>query len=163
MNTNINLPDIAHLQQVANELFKALPNAFPKEISLNPSPAEHPRATKVAETLLNGFNGLNEDGLPIHDYDVIAGQTAITPPYTAPSLGNGSSLDAIPLGINSLGTNPLGNTTLKDIPLVENPTSLFPLNNATFGSIPNTLPAVGGVGASPSAFLKQAQVILLMP
>lgn len=152
MNTNINLPDIAHLQQVANELFKALPNEFPKEISLNPSPAEHPRATKVAETLLNGFNGLNEDGLPIHDYDVIAGQTAITPPYTAPSLGNGSSLDAIPLGINSLGINPLGNTTLKDIPLVENPTSLFPLNNATFGSIPNTLPAVGGVGASPSAF-----------
>lgn len=55
MSTNINnngLPNIDDLQHLANELFKALPNEFPKEISLSPDKAEHPRATKIAETFL---------------------------------------------------------------------------------------------------------------
>ncbi len=55
MSTNINnngLPNIDDLQNLANELFKALPNEFPKEISLSPDKAEHPRATKIAETIL---------------------------------------------------------------------------------------------------------------
>jgi cysteine desulfurase/selenocysteine lyase len=56
MSTNTNnsdLPNIDELQLLANELFKALPNEFPKEISLSPDKAEHPRATKIAETLLH--------------------------------------------------------------------------------------------------------------
>lgn len=56
MSTNTNpdgLPNIDDLQFLANELFSALPNEFPKEISLSPDRAEHPRATKIAETLLH--------------------------------------------------------------------------------------------------------------
>lgn len=56
MSTNINnngLPNIDDLQLLANELFKALPNEFPKEISLSPDKSEHPRATKLAETILH--------------------------------------------------------------------------------------------------------------
>ncbi|KAF2333595.1 family 2A encapsulin nanocompartment cargo protein cysteine desulfurase [Flavobacterium ginsenosidimutans] len=57
INTNINgLPNIEDLQNLANELFSALPNEFPKEISLSPDKSEHPRATKIAETLLNAGN-----------------------------------------------------------------------------------------------------------
>lgn len=59
MSTNINnngLPNIDDLQNLANELFKALPNEFPKEISLSPDKAEHPRATKIAETILHAGN-----------------------------------------------------------------------------------------------------------
>ncbi|MET0946515.1 MAG: family 2A encapsulin nanocompartment cargo protein cysteine desulfurase [Flavobacterium sp.] len=54
INTNKNgLPNIDDLQNLANELFQTLPNEFPKEISLSPDKAEHPRATKIAETLLH--------------------------------------------------------------------------------------------------------------
>ena len=55
MNTNTNngLPDIDDLQNLANELFRTLPNEFPKEISLSPDKNEHPRAAKIAETLLH--------------------------------------------------------------------------------------------------------------
>ncbi|SHG29870.1 family 2A encapsulin nanocompartment cargo protein cysteine desulfurase [Flavobacterium johnsoniae] len=59
MSTNINnngLPNIDDLQNLANELFKALPNEFPKEISLSPDKAEHPRAAKIAETILHAGN-----------------------------------------------------------------------------------------------------------
>lgn len=59
MSTNINnngLPNIDDLQNLANELFKTLPNEFPKEISLSPDKAEHPRATKIAETILHTGN-----------------------------------------------------------------------------------------------------------
>lgn len=59
MSTNISnngLPNIDDLQNLANELFKALPNEFPKEISLSPDKAEHPRATKIAETILHAGN-----------------------------------------------------------------------------------------------------------
>lgn len=59
MSTNINnngLPNIDDLQNLANELFKTLPNEFPKEISLSPDKAEHPRATKIVETILHTGN-----------------------------------------------------------------------------------------------------------
>lgn len=59
MSTNINnngLPNIDDLQNLANELFKALPNEFPKEISLSPDKAKHPRAVKIAETILHAGN-----------------------------------------------------------------------------------------------------------
>lgn len=67
MSTNINhqgLPNINDLQNLANELFKALPNEFPKEISLSPDHKEHPRATKIAETLLHTANIGNLDPIP---------------------------------------------------------------------------------------------------
>lgn len=68
MSTNINhngLPNIDDLQHLANELFKALPNEFPKEISLSPDKAEHPRATKIAETFLQTGNIGALDQIPL--------------------------------------------------------------------------------------------------
>lgn len=59
MSTNINnngLYNVDDLQHIANELFKTLPNEFPKEISLSPDLNDHPRATKVVETLLSAGN-----------------------------------------------------------------------------------------------------------
>ncbi|MCI9846714.1 family 2A encapsulin nanocompartment cargo protein cysteine desulfurase [Flavobacterium pectinovorum] len=59
MSTNINnngLYNVDDLQHIANELFKALPNEFPKEISLSPDHNDHPKATKVVETLLSAGN-----------------------------------------------------------------------------------------------------------
>src|ERR1700756_3806872 len=73
INTNHNgLPNIEDLQNLANELFRSLPNEFPKEISLSPDRNEHPRATKIAETLLNAGNlsGNNATPLPFQDVAV---------------------------------------------------------------------------------------------
>lgn len=150
MNTNINssnLPNIEDLQYIANELFKALPNEFPKEISLNPSPSEHPRATKIAETLLNGFGQVESIGLPISNYDTIIGQTGFAPPAASPNLGG------IPLGISPIGVNPLGNTPLGEIPLGGGSAGSFPFNDSSLSSfpsvgIPQTPPSIGGLGAS---------------
>lgn len=56
-NTNNNgLYNVDDLQHIANELFKALPNEFPKEISLSPDHNDHPKATKIVETLLSAGN-----------------------------------------------------------------------------------------------------------
>jgi len=56
-NTNNNgLYNVDDLQHIANELFKTLPNEFPKEISLSPDLNDHPKATKVVETLLSAGN-----------------------------------------------------------------------------------------------------------
>lgn len=68
MSTNINnngLPNIDDLQNLANELFKALPNEFPKEISLSPDKTEHPKATKIAETILQTGHVDPLDQLPL--------------------------------------------------------------------------------------------------
>lgn len=68
MSTNINnngLPNIDDLQNLANELFKALPNEFPKEISLSPDKSEHPKATKIAETILQTGHVDSLDQIPL--------------------------------------------------------------------------------------------------
>lgn len=68
MSTNISnngLPNIDELQNLANELFKALPNEFPKEISLSPDKTEHPKATKIAETILQTGHVDPLDQLPL--------------------------------------------------------------------------------------------------
>ncbi len=54
-NTN-NLPDVGELQHLANQLFKALPEDVPKEISLDPY--EHPRATALAQSVSGGASTL---------------------------------------------------------------------------------------------------------
>jgi len=100
INTNNNgLPNIEDLQLLANELFSALPNEFPKEISLSPDRNEHPRATKVAETFLNtgNFSGHNPAALPLQD--VPASPTAL-PAFggfgAAPTVANyGSGASAL--------------------------------------------------------------------
>ncbi|KRB58033.1 family 2A encapsulin nanocompartment cargo protein cysteine desulfurase [Flavobacterium sp. Root186] len=79
MSTNINnngLPNIDDLQNLANELFKALPNEFPKEISLSPDKAEHPRATRIAETILHAGNVDQFGQIPV----VSPSSTTLAPP-----------------------------------------------------------------------------------
>ncbi|WP_343694866.1 family 2A encapsulin nanocompartment cargo protein cysteine desulfurase [Flavobacterium sp.] len=92
MSTNINnngLPSIDDLQNLANELFKALPNEFPKEISLSPDKSEHPRATKIAETILHAGN-LDQFGqIPV-----------VSPSSTSPSPPAFSGFGASPSVIN---------------------------------------------------------------
>ena len=68
MSTNTNntgLYNIDDLQHLANELFKTLPNEFPKEISLSPDRKEHPRATKIAETLLQAGSFNTPETIPL--------------------------------------------------------------------------------------------------
>jgi cysteine desulfurase/selenocysteine lyase len=86
INTNENgLPNIDDLQNLANELFQTLPNEFPKEISLSPDKAEHPRATKIAETLLH------------------AGGANIIAPFPTQ---NPSNVQPFPTSFSGLGTSP---------------------------------------------------------
>ncbi len=88
MNTNTNdngLPNIDDLQHLANELFKTLPNEFPKEISLSPDRTEHPRAAKVVETFLQTGN-LGSGDPPL------SSQSAVNTPSALPAFsGFGAS------------------------------------------------------------------------
>ncbi|OXB01864.1 segregation protein B [Flavobacterium oncorhynchi] len=85
-NTNDNgLPNIDDLQHLANELFKTLPNEFPKEISLSPDRTEHPRAAKVVETFLQTGN-LGSGDPPL------SSQSAVNTPSALPAFsGFGAS------------------------------------------------------------------------
>ena len=95
MSTNINntaLPNIDDLERLANELFSALPNEFPKEISLSPNASEHPRAVKIAETLLaTGNLGGVETVFPVSNHDTLLGQSGFAPLATP-------SVSASPIG-----------------------------------------------------------------
>lgn len=102
MSININndgLPNIDDLQLLANELFKALPNEFPKEISLSPDRNEHPRALKIAETLLNTGNsgGGNITSVPSQNIaNVPAAPSAFSGFGASPSVANyGSGASAL--------------------------------------------------------------------
>jgi len=84
--TGTGLPDIADLEKLANELFSALPNEFPKEISLSPNTSEHPRATKIAETLLAAGNlGGVDAAFPVSNHDTLLAQSGFAPLTTAVS------------------------------------------------------------------------------
>nr|WP_199002319.1 family 2A encapsulin nanocompartment cargo protein cysteine desulfurase [Flavobacterium sp. ASV13] len=102
MSININndgLPNIDDLQLLANELFRALPNEFPKEISLSPDRNEHPRALKIAETLLNTGNsgGGNITSVPSQNIaNVPAAPSAFSGFGASPSVANyGSGASAL--------------------------------------------------------------------
>lgn len=108
-NTN-NLPDVGELQHLANQLFKALPEDAPKEISLDPY--EHPRATALAQSLSGGAstlplgsfsNGLVPQGItqpPASPVGALATPPAVTGVgITAPSIP-GADQDYFNLGFN---------------------------------------------------------------
>jgi cysteine desulfurase / selenocysteine lyase len=128
-SNNIGLPNIEDLQHLANELFNALPNEFPKEISLSPDHNEHPRATKIAETLLSAVNlGQAETVFPISNHDTLLAQSGFGPapipnspktsldfPQSPPSMGGfGGSPSVASYGnIGSFGVTP---NSFSDIP-----------------------------------------------
>lgn len=93
INTNENgLPNIDELQNLANELFQTLPNEFPKEISLSPDRAEHPRATKIAETLLHGGGANIITPFPTQTpLNVQPGPTSFSGFGVSPTIANQSS------------------------------------------------------------------------
>jgi cysteine desulfurase/selenocysteine lyase len=107
INTNnTGLPSTDDLQKLANELFSTLPNEFPKEISLSPNASDHPRATKIAETLLAARNlGGIETVFPASHHDAVLAQTGYAPlaTPTAPSNPLGSPK---PLSFGGFGGSP---------------------------------------------------------
>jgi cysteine desulfurase/selenocysteine lyase len=108
INTNnTGLPSIDDLQHLANELFSALPNEFPKEISLSPNQSEHPRATKIAETLLAAGNlGGATTVFPIHNYDTVLAQSGFVPLATPVVPSNPIGLPQAPLSFGGFGGSP---------------------------------------------------------
>jgi cysteine desulfurase/selenocysteine lyase len=143
MSTNINnteLPNIGDLQHLANELFSALPNEFPKEISLSPNQSEHPRATKIAETLLAAGNlgGVNSV-FPVSNHDTLLAQSGFVPlaaqvvlssplgvQQSPPAFGGfGGSPSAAQYGnLGNFGTSPASIQTENDIN-INNPQTGF--------------------------------------
>ena len=164
MSTNTNnagLPNIDDLQHLANELFKALPNEFPKEISLSPNKSEHPRATKIAETLFAAGNlGGIEAVFPIHNNDTVLAQSGFAPLASSVLPSNPIGLPQTPLSFGGFGGSPsvaqYGNltdfashsNTFSDskIENISQISELNVLNNEGF-----TPKSVAGSGASPEA------------
>ncbi|KQO25027.1 segregation protein B [Flavobacterium sp. Leaf82] len=119
INTNNNgLPNIEDLQFLANELFRTLPNEFPKEISLSPDRNEHPRATKIAETILNSGN-LSDNNTPFSLQNLAIAPSA--PPAfsgfgASPTVANyGSGASALYPNAGA-GFDPQSGTSLSGIP-----------------------------------------------
>jgi cysteine desulfurase / selenocysteine lyase len=145
MNTNIELPDIQALENLANEIFKALPNEFPKEISLNPT--EHPKAKGIAETVLGQFN---DQHIPKNEHNNF---------HAAPGIG----VDAHQLpdhsflpssGVSGAGTTPFNLAKASSIDY-RNPGNTNIQNSSNPGAARSSY-SVAGSGASPS-YLKQEE------
>jgi cysteine desulfurase/selenocysteine lyase len=154
MSTNTsNLPDVQELQRIANQLFKALPEEAPKEISLDPY--KHPRAAALAQsvsgggaTLPLGFfsNGLAPQEItqptasPVSPAGVLA-----TPPSLA---GAGISTPGVP-GVNQDHFKPGFN--LAGIDYTPGNSSYIQDHNDKKAFHNGQVPAsVAGSGASPS-------------
>lgn len=147
MNTNIEnqtgLPDIDALQNFANQLFKALPNEAPKEISLDPT--EHPRAKAFVGSLLD--NNFNQSADSFTQ-------------FTTPSIPN-NPLNGVqsPSALSGFGASPsvlsFGKELDVNFGILENPLS-GQQNSTSYngynGQVPNS---VAGSGVSPS-YLKQS-------
>ena len=169
MSTNINtagtgLPNIDDLEKLANELFSALPNEFPKEISLSPNASEHPRATKIAETLLAAGNlGGIEAAFPVSNHDTLAGQSGFAPLATPAIAASPIGSVQTPPSFGGFGGSPsvaqygkspefAGYSNAFSDSSIENISQLGDLNlgiNEGFVSAP-----VAGNGTSPSAILQ---------
>jgi len=162
INTNnTGLPSIDDLEKLANELFSALPNEFPKEISLSPNTSEHPRATKIAETLLAAGNlGGVEAAFPVSHHDTLAGQSGLAPLATPAVSASPIGSVQTPPSFGGFGGSPSvvqygkapafgGYSNAFSDPTIENISQLGDLNldtNQGFASAP-----VSGNGADPYA------------
>jgi cysteine desulfurase/selenocysteine lyase len=164
MSTNTNtagLPNIDDLETLANELFSALPNEFPTAISLSPNASEHPRATKIAETLLVAGNlGRVEAAFPVSNHDTLIGQSGFAPLATPAVATSPIGSVQTPPSFGGFGGSPSvvqygkapafgGYSNAFSDPTIENISQLndFNLNiNEGFTSAP-----VSGVGTDSSA------------
>lgn len=161
INTNTaGLPDIGDLEKLANELFSALPNEFPTAISLSPNASEHPRATKIAETLLSaGSLGGVDAAFPVSNHDTLAGQSGLAPLATPAVSASPIGSVQTPPSFGGFGGSPSvtqygkapafgGYHNAFSDPSIENISQLDDLNldvNQGFASAP-----AAGNGTSPS-------------
>lgn len=139
MNTNTDLPDIQDLEKLANELFKALPNELPTEVSLDPS--KHPRARAMADSVLNKKSQFIPDPLSfqaVPDQGLQGRQPTVT---SAPSYA-------------ASGTNPSQLASTSGYTTNEKDT--FNIEKSNQSKSPVIPPSVAGSGASPS-YLKQGE------
>jgi cysteine desulfurase/selenocysteine lyase len=163
MSTNINntgLPKIDDLEKLANELFSALPNEFPTAISLSPNASEHPRATKIVETLLGTGNlGGVETVFPVSNHDTFVAQSGFAPLATPAVSASPIGSVQTPPSFGGFGGSPSvaqygkapgfsGYSNAFSDPTIENISQLNDFNldiNEGFASAP-----VAGNGTSPS-------------
>lgn len=173
MNINTNqqegllqgLPSVEALQQLANDIFKALPNEFPKEISLNPQ--DHPKANHFAERLYETLqpNSVANTGFGVSpsafqhgsvfqpvDSNALQPQTSLPDPHFAnpaaqPSFsGIGVSSSALP-NIGSIDTkSPLANTLPFDLDF----SNILPSIN-TYSQVPPITTSLP-IGVNESSF-----------
>jgi cysteine desulfurase/selenocysteine lyase len=145
MSTNINnngLPNIDDLQNLANELFKTLPNEFPKEISLSPDKTEHPRATKIAETFLQAGNANSIAPIPTQSpLNVQPASTPFSGFGVSPSIASYGNMGASALYPNAgAGFDPKQGTSSSGVPEnnalnIDNPqTGFYDINLKNDGS-----------------------------
>ena len=173
MNINTNqqegllqgLPSVEALQQLANDIFKALPNEFPKEISLNPQ--DHPKANHFAERLYETLqpNSVANTGFGVSpsafqhgsvfqpvDSNAFQPQTSLPDPHFANSVaqpsfsGIGASSSALP-NIGSIDAkSPLANTLPFDLDFG----NILPSIN-TYSQVP-PIPTSLPIGVNESSF-----------
>ncbi|MDR6197642.1 family 2A encapsulin nanocompartment cargo protein cysteine desulfurase [Siphonobacter sp. SORGH_AS_0500] len=118
------IPDAAVLQDIANQLFKALPEEVPKDFSLDP--ATHPKAWGVVEHVLGGN---------------------IPSKIEIPAVNPVSAVQT-PTAFGGFGGSPTGVSSLTGfVPAIENVASPSAVNPPYTSGIPNS---VAGSGASPS-------------
>lgn len=136
MNTNssnIGLPNIEDLQRLANELFSALPNEFPKEISLSPDHNEHPRATKIAETILSAGNlGKVETIFPISSHDTLMAQSGYSPPVIPNQAGSPLGFSQSPPSMGGFGGSPSVGSYGNIVPVGESRDSFSSISDPNF-------------------------------
>ncbi|MFT3750389.1 MAG: family 2A encapsulin nanocompartment cargo protein cysteine desulfurase [Agriterribacter sp.] len=154
-NTN-NLPSVEALQELANQLFNALPEDAPKEISLNPY--EHPRATAFAKSITGEavMPGIN---LPA---DEVVTPLGVQPAITAasPVYGLTSPPSAPGIGVSSSVANYAGPGDVH--PEIKTPDNYQEFMNPDF-THRNAPSSVAGSGASSSVINQQAKPDALHP
>jgi cysteine desulfurase/selenocysteine lyase len=167
MSTNINLPhsdngisglpDVHEIEQLANELFKLLPNEVP-QANFSPDLADHPRLQKslnlVHERLPSLFgkeHGPSEDHL--QPFDVNNPQTSLSDPHFPASptaAGSGVSPSVVRHGPGYASSFPLS----ADTSFEPDVSKLWSTIN-TFKSAPQ-LPSNGGLESAQYYFLSGA-------
>ncbi len=124
------IPDVAALQDIANQFFNALPEQAPKNVSLDP--ATHPKAWGFAEQLLGG-NGESMNGVQVPTI-----HSGIVTPPSLGGLGNSPSAPLVSTGL-------FGENIDFQKPITENQafTSGIPHAATLSGSTP-AIPTQGG-------------------
>ncbi|MET3125825.1 cysteine desulfurase/selenocysteine lyase [Arcicella rosea] len=174
MNINTNqqesllqgIPSIEDLQQLANDIFKALPNEFPKEISLNPQ--DHPKANHFAERLYETIQsvpfastglGVSPAGFqhgsvfqPLTNQAGVQPQTSLPDPHFA-NAGNQPSVSgfgASPTALPNIGTIDAKSPLATTFPFELDLSNILPSIN-DFNAVPS-VPTSAPIGVNEASY-----------